>query len=96
MSDAAVTATIVVALLALIGTIIAAVVAARQKGLTDLLTALQAELDATRAEVRDNDSRIRRLESRDRAWANYVHRLRAHITAQLPPPPPEWPSGLDI
>lgn len=96
MSDAAIILGIIVAVIGFVGAITSAVVATRQKGLTDLVTALQIELEATREEVRGNDTRIRRLESRDRAWANYVHRLRAHITAQLPPPPPEWPAGLDI
>lgn len=96
MSDSTILFGVIIALLGMAGAITAAVVAARQKGLTDLVTALQTELEATRDEVKDNDLRIRRLESRDRAWANYVHRLRAHITAQLPPPPPEWPAGLDI
>lgn len=96
MSEAQVVIYLLVALLALAGTIGTAVLAARQKGLTDLVGALQTEVAALRDKASDNEQRIVRLESRDRAWANYVHRLRAHIVAQLPPPPPEWPKDLDV
>lgn len=89
MSDGTILLGVVVAVIGFAGAVTAAVVAARQKGLTDLVMALQAE-------VRDNTERIAKLETRDRAWANYVHRLRAHIVAQLPPPPPEWPKDLDV
>lgn len=96
MSEAQVVVYLLVALLALAGTIGTAVLAARQKGLTDLVGALQVEVERLRDKASDNEQRIVRLESRDRAWANYVHRLRAHIVAQLPPPPPEWPKDLDV
>ena len=89
------TAALVVALLGLAGTIGVAVLAARQKGLSDLVSALQTEVSSLRDQVADNDSRIQRLERRDRAWQDYVHILRAHIYAQKPPPPPEWPEELD-
>ena len=95
MSETQVFVYIVVALLALAGTIGTAVVGARQKGLSDLVTALQSEVDALRSEARNADLRIAKLETRDRAWADYVHKLRAHITDRKPPPPPEWPAGLD-
>jgi len=96
VSDAQILVYVLVALLALAGTVGTAVLASRQKGLTDLVGALQKEVAALRDKASDNESRIERLESRDRAWANYVHRLRAHIVAQLPPPPPEWPKDLDV
>jgi hypothetical protein len=96
MSDAQVLVAIVVALLALVGTLGTAVLAARQKGLTELAERLQAEVAALRDKAHDNDVRIARLERRDRAWADYVHKLRAHIVAQKPPPPPDWPAGLDV
>ena len=96
MSDAQIVATVCAALLALAGTIGAAILGARQKGLTDLVTALQAEVGALRDEVADNEARIARLERRDRAWADYVHVLRRHITERKEPPPPEWPPGLDV
>ncbi len=96
MSDAQILVYVVVAALALAGTIGTAVLAARQKGLTDLVAALQREVQALRDKVVDNETRIATLERRDRAWADYVHVLRRHITQQKPPPPPEWPPGLDV
>lgn len=96
MSEAQVVVYLLVALLALAGTIGTAVLAARQKGLTDLVGALQTEVAALRDKASDNEQRIAKLERRDRAWADYVHRLRAHIFSQQPPPPPEWPAGLDV
>lgn len=96
MSDAQVVVYLLVGLMALAGTIGTAVLAARQKGLTDLVGALQKEVDRLRDKAGDNEQRIEKLERRDRAWADYVHKLRAHITQQKPPPPPEWPIGLDV
>ncbi len=96
MSDAQILVYVIVAALALAGTVGTAVLAARQKGLTDLVAALQREVQALRDKASDNESRIARLERRDRAWADYVHVLRRHITQQKPPPPPEWPPGLDV
>ncbi len=96
MSDAQIVVYILVGLLALAGTVGSAVLASRQKGLTDLVSALQTEVQALRDKASDNESRIARLERRDRAWADYVHVLRRHITQQKPPPPPEWPPGLDV
>jgi cell division protein FtsB len=76
-------------------TVIVAVIAGRQRSTESVISDLRAELAATRAEVAANDRRIAALERRDKAWANYVHRLRRHITDGLGPPPPEWPADLD-
>jgi hypothetical protein len=88
--------------MALVGTlfaavvvVIAAVLSSRQKSLELIIADLRGELADTRAEVVSNDRRIQALERRDRAWANYVHRLRRHISDGQPPPPPEWPPELD-
>ena len=93
----------VIALFVLVGVlftattaVVAAVLASRQKATDAVIADLRTELADTRTEVKDNAVRIAKLERRDRAWADYVHRLRAHITAQKPPPPPEWPAGLDV
>lgn len=89
MSETQAVVYLIVAGLALAGTIGTAVLASRQKGLTDLAERLQAR-------VEELDGRLARLESRDRAWANYVHVLRRHIVDQKPPPPPEYPANLDV
>jgi hypothetical protein len=95
MSDTALAVSVVVAILALVGTIGTAILASRQKGLTDLVGALQDEVRSLRETARNNDLRIAKLETRDRNWADYVHMLRAHISDEKPPPPPPWPAGLD-
>lgn len=92
----------VVALYALMGVLFTAVVSVvvvvltgKQKAVTAMVAALQDEVESLREQVGDNETRIQRLERRDRQWADYVHILRCHIYDQKPPPPPEWPAGLD-
>lgn len=75
--------------------LIVAVLGSRQKALEALARENRLELESLREQVRVADLRLAKLESRDRQWADYVHRLRRHITDQKPPPPPEWPAGLD-
>lgn len=92
----------VVALYALMGVLFTAVVSVvvvvltgKQKAVTAMVAALQDEVESLREQVGDNENRIQRLERRDRQWADYVHVLRRFIYDQKPPPPPEWPAGLD-
>ena len=97
MSDATLAALflLVGVLFTAVTSVVVTVIASRQKATSDLVAELRRELTDTRALVIAADGRIDKLEKRDRAWANYVHRLRRHITDQLPPPPPEWPADLD-
>lgn len=92
----------VVALFALVGVLFTAVVSVvvvvltgKQKAVSAMVAALQDEVESLREQVGDNENRIQRLERRDRRWADYVHVLRRFIYDQKPPPPPEWPAGLD-
>ena len=92
----------VVALFALVGVLFTAVVSVvvvvltgKQKAVSAMVAALQDEVESLREQVGDNENRIQRLERRDRQWADYVHVLRRFIYDQKPPPPPEWPAGLD-
>lgn len=96
MTDAQVIVYLLVGLMALAGTIGTAVLAARQKATEALLREQREALADLREQVAANEARIEKLERRDRAWANYVHKLRAHIEKRLGPPPPEWPVGLDV
>ncbi len=96
VSDVQVVVYLLVGLMALAGAIGTAVLAARQKGTETLLAEQRAELTALREEVSENKARIKAIEGRERRLVNYVHRLRSHITLQLPPPPPEWPADLDV
>lgn len=75
--------------------IVAAVMSSRQKAFEAIVGALREQVDGLREQVANNEVRIAKLESRDRAWSDYVHLLRRHITEQKSPPPPEWPAGLD-
>ena len=96
MNDAQIVVYLLVGAMALAGTVGTAVLASRQKGTEVLLQAQREELAALREEVAENKERICRIEGRERRLVNYVHRLRSHITLQLPPPPPEWPADLDV
>ncbi len=75
--------------------VVVAVVTSKQKAFEAWVAELRDQVEDLRNQVKDNKTRIAKLESRDRKWADYVHILRAHITDQKPPPPPEWPAGLD-
>ncbi len=96
MTEAQAVVYVLVGFMALAGTIGTAVLAARQKGLADLVTAQARRIDQLEAAAEQRDERIARLERRDRAWADYVHILRKHINDRREPPPPEWPAGLDV
>ncbi len=96
MNDTQAAVYILVGFMALAGAIGTAILGARQKGLADLVSALQTEIESLRDKASDNEARIAKLERRDRQWANYVHVLRRHINDRQPPPPPEWPPGLDV
>lgn len=38
------------------------------------------------------ETRVDKLESRDRIHQDYIETLRQHITDGQPPPPPPWPA----
>ncbi|MFN8147924.1 MAG: hypothetical protein U0R76_10710 [Candidatus Nanopelagicales bacterium] len=78
-----------------LGGLIAALLTGKQRENEAVWAELREQIDDLREQVANNETRIQRLERRDRQWADYVHVLRRHITAQKPPPPPEWPAGLD-
>lgn len=61
-------------------TVVAAVLATRQRAQADLVDDLAARVD--------------RLEEQNRTQANYIVALRGHIFDQKPPPPPDWPTAL--
>lgn len=80
----------------LVGVLIALAIGflgARQKGLSDLVSALQAEVRSLREASTEDRSRIETLEASDRVKDDYIHELRDHITEQKPPPPPPFPAG---
>lgn len=98
----------VLALYALVGVLVTAVLSTlgivltnRQNAQNALLSATTAEVAAartelaeTRKEVERNEARIAALEKRDHALVRYVRRLRKHINDEVGPPPPAWPDEL--
>lgn len=71
-----------------------AVLATRQKGLSDLTSALQVEVRSLRDAAMEDRARIVVLESLGHIKDAYIDRLREHIVEQLPPPPPPFPVGI--
>ncbi len=87
MTDTQVLIAAVVAILALVGTVVSAVVAFWQKATSDLVLALQTEVAALRAELAG-------YRMRENVADDYIASLRDHIDQRLPPPPPPFPPGL--
>jgi hypothetical protein len=58
------------------------------------LTWLTNRRSSDKADIRELRDRMDELERRDLIWRNYAQRLRDHIYAGSPPPPPEWPMDL--
>lgn len=66
-----------------------------------IIDQLQETLDASNTRSDKQDERMSRIEKeldrfkmRERIRDEYINKLRAHINAGSPPPPPEWPEGL--
>ena len=76
-----------VAVLALLGVVIGAVLAFWQKTISDLVHALQTEVAALRLELAS-------ARSQERISDDYIDSLRSHINDRKPPPPPPFPPGL--
>jgi len=58
---------------------------------TTLLTVNSAGRKTDHERIASLEARVDTLESGNRKWVSYVQVLRAHIYAEKPPPPPEWP-----
>lgn len=75
---------------------------ARSKNNTDaaqgLIDQLQEERDTDRtknaADIARLTDRMDGMEHRERLLLDYVEDLRMHISNGRPPPPPQWPEGL--
>lgn len=74
-----------------------------QKGSREnlIIDQLQEQVDKASARSDKQDERMGRIEKeldrfkmRERIRDEYINRLRAHILAGNPPPPPDWPQGL--
>lgn len=59
-----------------------------------LIDQLQEEMVAMRGDIAALKSEQNKARRREMIRDNYINRLRDHINAGNPPPPPEWPEGL--
>lgn len=94
-------AAIFLAIGALIGTIITALVNRTNKTLEVRMEAqqrqydqLQEDLNAEREQRRRDIDRIHELLRISHIQEDYMGRLRQHINDEKPPPPPPWPAEL--
>lgn len=65
-----------------------------QEQIRDDREAKDKELAAMRADIADLKAEQGKAKRREMIRDNYINRLREHINAGNPPPPPEWPEGL--
>ncbi|MEV7472221.1 hypothetical protein AB0N33_00725 [Pseudarthrobacter oxydans] len=59
-----------------------------------LIDQLQEEMLTMRKDIADLKTEQQKSKRREMIRDNYINRLREHINAGNPPPPPEWPEGL--
>ncbi|WP_309076013.1 hypothetical protein [Paenarthrobacter sp.] len=59
-----------------------------------LIDQLQEEMTAMRGDISALKTEQNKARRREMIRDNYINRLRDHINAGNPPPPPEWPEGL--
>jgi hypothetical protein len=59
-----------------------------------LIDQLQEEMGTMRKDIADLKSEQQKSRKRERIRDDYINKLRRHIEAGMPPPPPEWPEGL--
>jgi hypothetical protein len=56
--------------------------------------AKESEMAAMRSDIADLKAEQQKSKKRERIRDDYINKLRRHIEAGSPPPPPEWPEGL--
>lgn len=54
----------------------------------------ERETVAMKADIADLRAEQNKAKRREMIRDNYINKLREHINAGNPPPPPEWPEGL--
>ena len=59
-----------------------------------LIDQLQEELARQGSRIDSLESEQNKAKKRERIRDDYINKLRRHIEAGMPPPPPEWPDGL--
>lgn len=59
-----------------------------------LIDQLQEELTRQGQRIDGLETEQTKFKKRERIRDDYINKLRRHIEAGMPPPPPEWPDGL--
>lgn len=59
-----------------------------------LIDQLQEELLRQGTRIDGLEAEQNKARRRERIRDDYINKLRRHIEAGMPPPPPEWPEGL--
>jgi len=65
-----------------------------QEQIKDDREAREKETASMKADIADLKSEQAKSRKRERIRDDYINKLRRHIEAGFPPPPPEWPEGL--
>ena len=103
--DWALAGPVIVGMIAVVGTLVSTRIQHKGKPENALIDQLQEQIkddrESRERELARQDARISALELEQRKSKrrelirdNYINRLREHINAGNPPPPPEWPEGL--
>jgi TolA-binding protein len=85
---------LIVGIVAVIGTLGTTKIQNRGKPENALIDQLQEEMGSMRKDISDLKTEQQKSKRREMIRDNYINRLREHINAGNPPPPPEWPEGL--
>lgn len=65
-----------------------------QEQVESLRTEKAEDIAAMKADIATLKQEQEKSKRREQIRDNYINRLREHINAGNPPPPPEWPEGL--
>jgi len=84
----------IVALISLVGLWFTAKIQHKGRPENALIDQLQEEMTAMRGDISALKTEQNKARRREMIRDNYINRLRDHINAGNPPPPPEWPEGL--
>ena len=85
---------LIVATIAITGAIITNKAQNRGRPENALIDQLQEEMTSMRKDISDLKIEQQKSRRREMIRDNYINKLREHINAGNPPPPPEWPEGL--
>lgn len=94
MSEWTIVGSVAVAVLGVCGTWLANKIQHKGKPENALIDQLQEELARQSGRIDSLESEQNKAKRRERIRDDYINKLRRHIEAGMPPPPPEWPEGL--